>query len=81
MNPRLARAWLPAIVLLAMLPKDARDAITAATMTGRFDSPEFQAANEVFESQFGVRTPRSQRRLPSCDSTPIRFNAELYEYM
>lgn len=52
--------------LVAMLPKDARDAITAATMTGRFDSPEFQAANEVFESQFGLRTPRSQRRLPSC---------------
>jgi proline iminopeptidase len=67
--------------LVAMLPKDAQDAIAAAMITGRFDSPEFQAANDVFESKFLVRTPRPQRRLPLCESTPVRFNAELYEYM
>lgn len=67
--------------LVAMLPQDAQDAITAALNTARFDSPEFQAANDVFESRFLVRTPRSQRRLPLCESTPVRFNAELYEYM
>jgi len=67
--------------LVAMLPQDAQDAITAALNTGKFDSPEFQAANDVFESRFLVRTPRSQRRLPLCESTPVRFNAELYEYM
>ena len=67
--------------LVAMLPKDTQDAIAAARMTGSFDPPEFQAANDVFESQFLVRTPRSQRRLPSCESTPVRFNAGLYEHM
>jgi proline iminopeptidase len=67
--------------LVATLPKDAQDAIAIATSTGRFDSPEFLAANEVFESRFLARTPRSQRHLPVCDSTPVRFNAELYEYM
>ena len=67
--------------LVAMLPKDTQDAIAAAKITGRFDTPEFQAANDVFESLFMVRTPRSQRHLPSCESTPVRFNADLYEYM
>jgi len=67
--------------LVTMLPKDAQEAIAAAMTTGRFDSPEFVAANEVFESMFLMRTPRSQRRLPTCESTPVRFNAELYEYM
>ncbi len=67
--------------LVATLPKEAQDAISAAMTSGRFDSPEFVAANEVFESLFLVRTPRSQRHFPMCDSTPVRFNAELYEYM
>ena len=67
--------------LVAMLPKDARDAIAAAMIAGRFDSPEFQAANEMFESKFLMRTPRPQRHLPLCESTPVRFNAQLYEYM
>lgn len=67
--------------LVAMLPKDAQDAISAAVASGRFDSPDFQAANDVFESEFVVRTPRTERRLPLCASTPVGFNAELYEYM
>ena len=67
--------------LVARLPKDAQDAIAAAMSTGRFDSPEFLAANDVFESLFLVRTPRSQRYLLVCESTPVRFNAELYAYM
>jgi proline iminopeptidase len=67
--------------LVAKLPQDAQDAIAAAVTAGRFDSAEFEAANAVFESQFVARTPRSQRLLPVCESTPVRFNAELYEYM
>jgi hypothetical protein len=49
--------------------------------SGRFDTPEFIAANDVFEREFLVRTPPEQRHLPLCDSTPARFNAALYEHM
>jgi proline iminopeptidase len=67
--------------LVRQLPQDVQDAIQAAKATGKYDTPEFQAANEVFEANFGVRTPREQWQLPACASTPVRFNAELYEYM
>jgi proline iminopeptidase len=59
----------------------AQDAIQAAKSTGNFSTPEFEAANEVFEASFGTRTPREQRQLPACAATPVRFNAQLYEYM
>jgi proline iminopeptidase len=68
--------------LVRQLPPDVQDAIQTAKSTGNYDTPEFRAANEVFEANFGVRTPREQRqRLPLCASTPVRFNAQLYEYM
>lgn len=67
--------------LVGRLPQDAQDAIQAAISTGKYDTPEFQAANEVFEANFAVRTPREQRRVPACAATPVRFNAQLYEYM
>lgn len=74
--------WIEdANALVALLPKNTQDAIAAAVITGKFDSPEFQAANDVFESQFLARTPRPQWHLPLCGSTPVRFNTELYEYM
>jgi proline iminopeptidase len=49
--------------------------------SGRFDTPEFIAANDVFDREFLLRTPPEQRHLPLCDSTPVRFNAALYEHM
>jgi proline iminopeptidase len=67
--------------LVRQLPQDAQDAIQAAKSTGNFSTPEFEAANEVFEASFGTRTPREQRQLPACAATPVRFNAQLYEYM
>lgn len=67
--------------LVETLPPDARAAIAAAKSSGKFDTPEFIAANEVFERQFLVRTPPEQWRLPLCDSTPVRFNVALYEHM
>ena len=67
--------------LVALLPQDAQTAIQVAKATGKFDTPEFKAANELFEAQFFLRTPADQRRLPACDSTPVRFNAELHEHM
>lgn len=74
--------WLEdADALVASLPPEARQAIAAAKSSGRYDTPEFEAADQLFLAQFGVRTPRQQRRLPACDSTPVRFNQELYRYM
>jgi len=67
--------------LVQQLPQAAQDAIQTAKSTGKYDTPEFEAANEVFEANFGVRTPKEQRRLPACAATPVRFNAQLYEYM
>jgi len=74
--------WIEdANALVELLPEDARDAINAAKSSGKYDTAEFQAANEVFEAQFLSRTPRDQRVLPACESTPVRFNVTLYEYM
>lgn len=76
------RRWVEdANELVRQLPQDAQDAIQAAKSTGNYDTPGFQAANEIFEANFGTRTPREQRHLPVCASTPVRFNAQLYEYM
>lgn len=74
--------WIEdANALVESLPVDARDAIKAAKSSGKYDTAEFAAANEVFAAQFSWRTPRDQWRLPDCDSTPVRFNKELYQYM
>jgi proline iminopeptidase len=74
--------WIEdANALVASLPQEARDAIAAATASGRYDTAEFAAADKLFAAQFGVRTPKEQRRLPACDATPVRFNEALYQYM
>jgi proline iminopeptidase len=72
--------WIEdANALVAQLPKEARDAIHAAMSSGKYDTAEFEAANEVFEKNFGSRAPR--KSFPACESVPVRFNAQLYEYM
>lgn len=71
--------------LVKRLPADAQEAIHKAIASGNFGTPEFEAADKVFNQNFGGRTPmtREERaaRLPVCASTPRRFNKELYEYM
>jgi proline iminopeptidase len=67
--------------LVESLSADARDAIKAANSSGQYDTAAFETANEEFEAQFLLRTPRKQLRLEDCESTPVRFNTELYEYM
>lgn len=72
--------WIEdANALVEQLPRAAQDAIHAAMSSGKYDTPEFQAANEIFEENFGARTPR--KSFPACESVPVRFNAQLYEYM
>jgi proline iminopeptidase len=74
--------WIrDANVLVESLPKDAQDAIHAAKASGNYDTPEFAAANELFSAQFLSRAPEVQGRFPACESTPVSFNKELYEYM
>lgn len=71
--------------LVKLLPADAQDAIDKALASGNFGTPEFKAADRVFDANFGIRTrmTRAERalRLPVCASTPRRGNRELYEYM
>jgi proline iminopeptidase len=74
--------WIrDANALVETLPADAQRAIDAAKESGNYDTPEFDAANTLFESQYVIRTPRGQKPMPTCASTPVRFNQELYEYM
>lgn len=65
--------------LVGQLPEEAQAAIHAARASGRYDTPEFEAANEVFEKHFGSRAPPAS--LPACEATPVRFNSQLYEHM
>jgi len=74
--------WIEdANALVESLPQDAREAIAAATASGRFDTPAFVAADELFAARFGARTPQEQRHLPACEATPVRFNEALYVHM
>ena len=69
--------------LVKLLPADTQDAIYAASASGNYDTPAFQAATKVFGQNFGVRTPMTAEQfrelLPACASTPQPFNKELYE--
>lgn len=74
--------WIAdANALVESLPTDAQEAIRAAKASGNYDTPEFQAANEIFERKHVMLTPRGQTPLPTCASTPVRFNEQLYRYM
>ena len=78
--------WIAdAKALVATLPAETQAAINAAVASGKFDSPEFKAADRVFASNFGRRHPiskeRQQAEFGACASSPRNFNRELYEYM
>ena len=74
--------WLQdADALVESLPGEARTAVRAATVSGKYDTPEFQAANAVFESRFLSRGPLDRSRFRECRASPRRFSVELYEYM
>jgi proline iminopeptidase len=71
--------------LVRLLPAEAQEAIRNAVEKGKFDTPEFKAADKAFAQHFGIRTPitrdEARKRYPVCASTPQRFNKDLYEYM
>jgi proline iminopeptidase len=72
--------WIQdANALVEQLPEDAQEAIQAAKSSGQYETPEFEAANGVFEKHFGSRAPR--KSFPPCESVPVRFNSKLYQHM
>ncbi|HEY5558950.1 MAG TPA: proline iminopeptidase-family hydrolase [Steroidobacteraceae bacterium] len=74
--------WIQdANALVGMLPEETQAAVQAATATGEFDTPEFEAANKVFMGQFLSRQPPDRRNSTDCAASPLAFNSELYEYM
>lgn len=74
--------WIQdANALVGMLPAETQQAVAAATASGRFDTPEFNAANEVFMAQFLSRRMPELRKSTDCAASPHAFNFELYEYM
>jgi proline iminopeptidase len=74
--------WLQdADALVESLPEEARAAIRAAKASGKYDTPEFLAANAVFESQFLSRGPLDRSQFPECVASPRRFSVDLYEHM
>lgn len=66
--------------LVARLPHEAQTAIRIAKETGGFTTPEFQAANAVFETQFLSRGPLDRSTLPECLTSP-GGSVRLYNHM
>jgi proline iminopeptidase len=74
--------WIQdANTLVGMLPAETQQAVTTATASGKFDTPEFDAANQVFMAQFLSRRMPELRKSADCAASPRAFNSELYEYM
>lgn len=74
--------WIQdANALVGMLPPETRAAVQAATASGNFATPEFEAANKVFMAQFLSRRLPELRNSTDCAASPLAFNSELYEYM
>jgi proline iminopeptidase len=74
--------WIQdANALVSMLPAETQQAVAAATASGKFDTPEFNAANDVFMAQFLSRRMPELRKSADCAASPRAFNFELYEYM
>lgn len=74
--------WIQdANALLGLLPAETQQAVAAATASGKFDTPEFGAANDVFMAQFLSRRMPEVRKSADCAASPRAFNSELYEYM
>lgn len=73
--------WITdANVLLAELPANTQEAVRLAVESGDFDSSEFEAANDLFWSIYGVRTPPEQLHLGPCKKEPSG-DSGLYRYM
>jgi proline iminopeptidase len=66
--------------LVAKLPTDSQKAIRTAIQTGDFTTPEFNAANDVFEAQFLSRGPLDYKTIPDCLASPPG-SARLYHHM
>lgn len=74
--------WLQdANALVETLPQEDQAAIRAANATGEYDTPEFLAANAVFEARFLSRGPLDRSQFRECVASPRRFSVDLYEYM
>lgn len=74
--------WIQdANALVGMLPAETQQAVATATASAKFDTPEFDAANEVFMAQFLSRRMPELRKSADCAASPRAFNSELYEYM
>ncbi len=71
--------------LVRLLPPESQQAIQSAIASGKFDTPEFKAADVVFSKNFNRRTVLSKERLRAefgpCTSSSVRSNRALYEYM
>ena len=66
--------------LLAELPAEVQEAVRLAVESGDFGSSDFEAANDVYWGQYGVRTPREQLNLGPCKMQP-GGDSGLYRYM
>lgn len=74
--------WIrDANALVGMLPAETQQAVAAATASGKFDTAEFDAANEVFMARFLSRRMPELRKSADCAASPRAFNSELYEHM
>lgn len=73
--------WIAdADLLLQELPIETQQIVAAAVQSGDFDSEEFKAANQLFMSKFGTRTPRDQVNRDACKRKP-EGDSGLYRYM
>ncbi|MGB5352553.1 MAG: proline iminopeptidase-family hydrolase [Woeseia sp.] len=66
--------------LLKELPAETQQAVAAAVQSGNFDSEEFKAANRLFMSRYGRRTPAEQTNREPCERKP-GGDSGLYRYM
>lgn len=67
-------------VLVAQLSQASQDAIRAAIDSSDFETPEFEAANAEYWSQFILRNPVADAVRTACTKTPTG-DSGLYEYM
>lgn len=66
--------------LVAEMPAEVQEVISAAIASGDFDSSDFKAADELYWATYGMRTPRDELKLEPCDKKPSGYSG-LYEYM
>lgn len=66
--------------LVAELPAEAQKAVRLAVESGDFDTSEFESANDLFWSKYGIRTPDEHLNLEPCEKKPSG-DSGLYRYM